>query len=131
RSADEMLEWLRIIWITPAMDGLFTGPASDRRRFLDRLVLTIDPVHARRALDYERAMKSRNRLLDEGSRDAAWFDALEDQMAATGVAIAAARCEMVRLLALKLSELNAAGPFPAAGIALAGMLEELVAHGPA
>ncbi|TIS93232.1 MAG: DNA replication and repair protein RecF, partial [Mesorhizobium sp.] len=41
--AEGMLEWLRVVWLTPAMDSLFTGPAADRRRFLDRLVLAIDP----------------------------------------------------------------------------------------
>src|SRR5690606_16079017 len=76
RVADDLLDWLRIIWITPAMDGLFPGSASDRRRFIDRLVLAIDPAHGRRAAEYERAMKSRNRLLEEGSRNAAWFEAI-------------------------------------------------------
>jgi recombinational DNA repair ATPase RecF len=66
RSADELLEWLRVIWLTPAMDALFTGPAGDRRRFLDRLVLAIDPGHGQRALDYEKAMRGRNRLLVRG-----------------------------------------------------------------
>ena len=93
RSAEEMLEWLRVIWLTPAMDALFTGPAADRRRFLDRLVLAIDPGHGQRALDYEKAMRGRNRLLAEDSRDRRWFDAIETQMAETGVAIAAARAE--------------------------------------
>ncbi len=65
-----MLEWLRVVWLTPAMDALFTGPAGDRRRFLDRLVLAIDPHHGQRALDYEKAMRGRNRLLVEDSRDA-------------------------------------------------------------
>ena len=78
------------------MDALFTGPAADRRRFLDRLVLAIDPQHGQRALDYEKAMRGRNRLLTEDSRDERWFDAIETQMAETGVAIAAARMEMVR-----------------------------------
>ena len=96
RSADDLLEWLRVVWLTPAMDALFTGPAGDRRRFLDRLVLAIDPGHGQRALDYEKAMRGRNRLLAEDSRDGAWFDAIETQMAETGVAIAAARAEMVR-----------------------------------
>ena len=98
-SADDLLEWLRVLWITPAMDALFTGPAGDRRRFLDRLVLAIDPGHGRRAQDYEKAMRGRNRLLSEGSRDRAWFDAIEMQMVESGTAIAAARAEMVRLLA--------------------------------
>ena len=84
---------------------LFTGPAADRRRFLDRLVLAIDPGHGQRALDYEKAMRGRNRLLTEGSRDGAWFEAIETQMAETGVAIAAARAELVRLLAAMIDRL--------------------------
>ena len=65
KTADEMLDLLRVVWLTPAMDGLFTGPGGDRRRFLDRMVLAVDPGHGRRATDYERAMRSRNRLLSE------------------------------------------------------------------
>ncbi|MDX8532676.1 DNA replication/repair protein RecF [Mesorhizobium sp. VK25A] len=131
RSAEDMLEWLRVVWLTPAMDGLFPGPAGDRRRFLDRLVLAIDPGHGQRALDYEKAMRGRNRLLTEGSRDGAWFDAIETQMAETGVAIAAARAELVRLLAAMIDRLPGSGPFPQADISLAGDLESEVAVAPA
>ncbi|MET3578353.1 DNA replication and repair protein RecF [Mesorhizobium robiniae] len=127
RSAEDMLEWLRVVWLTPAMDALFTGPAADRRRFLDRQVLAIDPGHGHRALDYEKAMRGRNRLLAEGSRDGAWFDAIEAQMAETGVAIAAARAELVRLLAAMIDRLPSAGPFPQADIGLSGALESEVA----
>ncbi|MGX8010277.1 DNA replication/repair protein RecF [Mesorhizobium sp. ORM8.1] len=131
RSIEEMLEWLRVVWLTPAMDGLFPGPAADRRRFLDRLVLAIDPGHGQRALDYEKAMRGRNRLLTEGSRDGAWFDAIEMQMAETGVAIAAARAELVRLLAAMIDKLPNSGPFPQADISLSGELESEVAVAPA
>ncbi len=131
RSAEDMLEWLRVVWLTPAMDGLFPGPAADRRRFLDRLVLAIDPGHGQRALDYEKAMRGRNRLLTEGSRDGAWFDAIETQMAETGVAIAAARAELVRLLAAMIDRLPGSGPFPQADISLSGELESEVAIAPA
>ena len=123
RSAEDMLEWLRVIWLTPAMDALFTGPAGDRRRFLDRLVLAIDAGHGQRALDYEKAMRGRNRLLAEGSRDDAWFEAIETQMAETGVAIAAARSEMGRLLSAMIEKLPGDGPFPQADIGLSGELE--------
>jgi DNA replication and repair protein RecF len=126
RSADDLLEWLRVVWLTPAMDSLFTGPTGDRRRFLDRLVLAIDAGHGQRALDYEKAMRGRNRLLAENSRDGAWFDAIETQMAETGVAIAAARVELVRLLAAMIERLPGDGPFPQADIALAGELESQV-----
>ena len=131
RSAEDMLEWLRVVWLTPAMDALFTGPAADRRRFLDRLVLAIDPGHGQRAIDYEKAMRGRNRLLTEGSRDDRWFDAIETQMAETGVAIAAARAEMVRLLAAMIDKLPDTGPFPQADIGLSGDLEAEIAAAPA
>lgn len=131
RSTEDMLEWLRVVWLTPAMDALFTGPAADRRRFLDRLVLAIDPGHGQRALDYEKAMRGRNRLLTEGSRNDRWFDAIETQMAETGVAIAAARAEMVRLLAAMIDKLPDTGPFPQADIGLSGELEAAVAAAPA
>ncbi|RUX28705.1 DNA replication/repair protein RecF [Mesorhizobium sp. M7A.F.Ca.US.011.01.1.1] len=131
RSAEDMLEWLRVVWLTPAMDALFTGPAADRRRFLDRLVLAIDPGHGQRAIDYEKAMRGRNRLLTEGSRDDRWFDAIETQMAETGVAIAAARAEMVRLLTAMIDRLPDTGPFPQADIGLSGDLEAEIATAPA
>ena len=131
KSADDLLEWLRVVWLTPAMDALFTGPAGDRRRFLDRLVLAVNPGHGQRALDYEKAMRGRNRLLTEGSRDRAWFEAIETEMAETGTAIAAARAELVRLLKGMIERLPDSGPFPQSDIALAGDLEAEVEALPA
>lgn len=131
KSAEDMLEWLRVLWLTPAMDALFTGPSGDRRRFLDRLVLAIDPQHGQRALDYEKAMRGRNRLLAEESRDDRWFEAIETQMAETGTAIAAARNEMVRLLSAMIEKLPNDGPFPKAGIAIVGTVEADSAGRPA
>ncbi len=131
RSADDMLEWLRVMWLTPSMDALFTGPAGDRRRFVDRMVLAIDAGHGQRALDYEKAMRGRNRLLAEGSRDAGWFEAIETQMAETGTAIAAARVELVRLLAAMIERLPHDGPFPQADIGLSGELEAEIGTMPA
>jgi DNA replication and repair protein RecF len=131
RGADALLDLLRVVWLTPAMDALFTGPAAERRRFLDRLTLAIHPAHGQRALAYEKAMRSRNRLFAEGSRDRAFFEAIETQMAETGTAIAAARVELVRLLEAMVGRLPSDGPFPQSGISLAGILEGEVAGRPA
>lgn len=117
KSVDDLLGHCRILWLTPAMDGLFTGPAGDRRRFLDRLVLSLDPSHGRRSADYERAMRSRNRLLSEDRRDAAWLGAIETEMAGLGLAIALARVETVERLKALLAARGDA-PFPAAGLEL-------------
>lgn len=98
-SANSLGEWLSVLWLTPAMDRLFTGPAGDRRRFLDRLVLALDPAHARAAARYEAAMRSRNKLLaDAGGADPAWLQALEAQMAENGAAIAASRALTIAAL---------------------------------
>lgn len=119
---------VRILWLTPAMDRLFLEGASERRRFLDRLVIGFDPAHGTRVNAYERALRERNRLLAEERMDDAWLSGLEDQMAAHGVAIAAARVEM---LARLRGALDAAGPFPRAGLALEGTLETALAEAPA
>jgi DNA replication and repair protein RecF len=119
-SANSLGEWLSVLWLTPAMDRLFTGPAGDRRRFVDRLVLALEPSHARHAARYEAAMRSRNKLLAEADgADPAWLDALEMQLAEHGSEIAAARARTVAAL----GERTAAAPddkFPGAALALEG-----------
>ena len=97
--ATRLAEWLAITWLTPAMDRLFADSAGARRRFLDRLVLAVEPGHARIAARYETALRERNRLLAEPAEpDPRWLDALEVQLAETGAAIAAARSALTRRL---------------------------------
>ncbi|CDZ26156.1 DNA replication/repair protein RecF [Neorhizobium galegae] len=122
KSTEELSDHLSVLWLTPAMDGLFTGASSDRRRFLDRLVLSLDPAHGRRASDFERAMRSRNRLLSEGRFDPSWLSAIEAQMAGLGIAMAAARQEMLGLLRT-LSANSGETPFPTPVLALEGFMD--------
>ena len=131
-SSRAFSDHVRVVWLTPAMDQLFSGPASERRRFLDRFVLAIDPGHGARVNAFERALRGRNRLLEEDRRNAAWLDAVEREAAELGVAITAARLECVsRLEALIAAERDDASPFPWARLALEGAIEALVASGPA
>lgn len=126
KSADALLEHTRIVWLTPAMDGLFTGPASDRRKFLDRLVLAVNPGHGRHVADFEKAMRQRNRLLSDEMPNGAWLDAIETQLAETGTAIVSARMELVSLLSgLIVRDSDPASPFPDAVLALEGTLDTL------
>lgn len=122
KSTEELSDHLSVLWLTPAMDGLFTGGSSDRRRFLDRLVLSLDPAHGRRASDFERAMRSRNRLLSEGRFDPSWLSAIEAQMAGLGIAMAAARQEMLGLLRT-LSANSGETPFPTPVLTLEGFMD--------
>jgi DNA replication and repair protein RecF len=124
-SATSLSEWLSILWLTPAMDRLFQEGASGRRRFLDRLVLALEPGHAVHAARYEAAMRARNKLLAEaGPHDEAWLTALEARMAEHGAALAAARERTVALLSERLIEVPK-GPFARAGLTLEGGGEDL------
>ncbi|MDH3262511.1 MAG: DNA replication/repair protein RecF [Paracoccaceae bacterium] len=107
---------LRMVWLTPAMDRLWTEGADGRRRFLDRIAMSFEPGHAEAVLDYERAMRERNRLLRDQVTDGRWYDALEAQMAAAGATIRANRAAAVaRLMA---AQDGAETAFPAAELGL-------------
>lgn len=126
-TSEELLDHLRITWLVPAMDGLFTGPATDRRRYLDRLVLAIDPAHGRRVTNFDKSMRARNKILADEMPDASWLDAVEIQMAEHGVAIASARVELISLLSTLIIRNNDPNsPFPDALVGLNGTLETLV-----
>ncbi len=121
-AVEDMAAWVRLLWLTPAMDGLFTGPAGDRRRFLDRLVMTLIPDHSRSVSGFERAMRQRNRLLeDDGDPD--WIRAVEVQMGELAAAIHFARADSLAHLQ-KLAADGVSGPFPAAGLSLSPLFED-------
>lgn len=117
-----LAELVSMVWLTPAMDRLFVEGASERRRFLDRLVMGFDPAHGTRAGAYDRALRERNRLLADEVFDDAWLSGLEGQMAEHGVAIAAARVETLARLRGAL-EAAQEGPFPRALVSIDGALE--------
>ena len=131
-SAAAFVDHLRVVWLVPAMDQLFNGAASERRRFLDRLVLAVDADHMTRVNALERALRSRNRLLEDPRADTHWLDAIEHETAELAVAVTALRAETVGRLATRLlARKDAASPFPPAEISLDGWMEKLVALHPA
>jgi DNA replication and repair protein RecF len=126
-SAAAFADHMRVVWLTPAMDPLFNGPASERRRFLDRLVLAVDAQHSSRVSALERSLRSRNRLLEEAHSDPHWLDAVEHETAEVAVAVAAARAETVNRLSAALAAARDSAPeFPHAEIALDGWMEKLL-----
>ena len=131
-SARLFAEHLRLIWLTPAMDRLFAGPAGDRRRFLDRLVLAVDAEHGTRAGALERALRNRNRLLEMESASSAWLDAAEREIAELAIAVAYARGETVTRLANLIAQTrNEQSPFPWASLSIVGDIDQMVRELPA
>jgi len=123
RSIEAMSDYLRVLWLTPAMDGLFSGPAGERRRFLDRLVTTLIPAHASSVGDYDKAMRQRNRLLEEGG-DPRWLGAIESQMAELGASIHLNRTDSLAHLQALIVESLEDGSFPAAQLSLTPLFED-------
>jgi DNA replication and repair protein RecF len=130
-SAAAFGDHLRMVWLTPAMDGLFVGGASERRRFFDRLVLAVDGEHSSRVSALERSLRSRNRLLEVRNFDDHWCDAIERETAELAVAVAAARSQTAVKLGLMLRARGEASAFPSATIALDGWMENALLGAPA
>jgi DNA replication and repair protein RecF len=122
-SASAFGDHIRMVWLTPTMDGLFMGAASERRRFFDRLVLAIDSEHSSRVSALERSLRSRNRLLEVRNYDDHWCDAIERETAELAVAVAATRGQTAAKLTEMLNARAQSSAFPSAQIALDGWME--------
>jgi DNA replication and repair protein RecF len=129
-SAAAFADHLRVVWLTPALDTLFSGAPSERRRFLDRLALAVDAEHGSRVNALERSLRSRNRLLEDARPDAHWLDAVEHETAELAVAVASQRVETMRRLETVLASRKGSA-FPPAEIALDGWMEQLIPNHPA
>src|SRR6202789_2453143 len=130
-SATAFGDHLRMVWLTPAMDGLFLGPASERRRFFDRLFVAIDSEHSARVSALDRSLRSRNRLLEVRNYDDHWCDAIERETAELAVAVAAMRGQTVAKLAAMLRARGETSSFPSAQIMLDGWMENALLSEPA
>jgi len=116
RNQAEIAEKISAVWLTPQMDRLFTDPASGRRKFLDRLVIALEPGHAREIAAFEAASAQRNRLLLE-TPDPLWLAGLEEEMARHAVAATATRMALISQLNAALAA-GIADPFPLVDLSL-------------
>ncbi|OPF95700.1 DNA replication/repair protein RecF [Rhodopseudomonas palustris] len=131
-SAAAFGDHLRMVWLTPSMDGLFMGAASERRRFFDRLVLAIDSGHSARVSALDRSLRSRNRLLEDvRNADSHWLDAIERETAELAIAVAAQRGQTALKLAAMLDARGATSAFPSAKLMLDGWMENALTSEPA
>jgi len=130
KSQAALGQYLSCVWLTPQMDRLFLDSSRERRKFLDRLVFAFDPGHSGRVTRYENALSQRSKLLRDGVTDMAWISGLEQQMAETGIAIAAARLDFVERLQ-SACETADHTYFPLARFSVRGTVEELLTSTPA
>lgn len=123
RVQEQLLEMLAVQWLVPAMDTLFRGSAGDRRRFLDRCVFAFQPDHARQLRRFETALRERTAVLRSPRRDPLWLTTLERQMAASAVAVCAARAEVAARLSAAAETTPEETAFPVPALSVDGVLE--------
>ena len=126
-SGPELARRISMLWLTPAQDRLFTGPASDRRKFIDRFALAFSPEHGSNAIRFEKARTERNRLLSEGINDRAWYEAIEADLSKYGALVGQARIATITNLQTEITARDTA--FPKFLIGLDGTLENQFAAG--
>lgn len=133
KSQVALSDYISCLWLTPQMDRLFLEGAGGRRRFLDRLIFTFDAGHSGRVTRYENAMRQRSKLLQDETPDIKWLEALEAQMAETGIAISAARVDFTTRLQGFCDQGDKAEEsfFPKARLMVKGTIEELLENTPA
>ena len=131
KSSGALAVKLRVVWLTPQLDRLFSGPAAERRRYFDRMVQLFDTDHGTRVNSFEKLMRERNALLQQAGFDRAWATSLEAQMAEAAIAIAAARLQALSNLGRFLTSKKLPGAFPWSNLSITGEIEQLVTSLPA
>lgn len=126
-TGPELARRLSMLWLTPAQDRLFTGPASDRRKFIDRFALAFAPDHGSNAIRFEKARTERNRLLSDGITDRVWYEAIEIDLSKFGALVAQARTTTIRNLQIEIAARDTV--FPQSLIGLSGTLEDKFQNG--
>ena len=86
----DLAKKLRIVWLTPKEDRIFMEAAADRRAFFDRLAASFEPAHIGRIARLNKLMSERAGAIKSGA-DSNWLDAIDKQIAATSVSVAAGR----------------------------------------
>lgn len=94
RSTRELLGHLRAILFTPEDLSLIKGDPSERRDFLDTLLISRTPRYAGVIADYEKALKQRNSLLKNRphERDLVPWD---EHISRYGAEVIAARLQLI------------------------------------
>ncbi|MES2906913.1 MAG: DNA replication/repair protein RecF [Pseudomonadota bacterium] len=127
KKSSDLSDYVSALWLTPENDGLFRGTAGERRRFLDRMTMALDPAHNTRVNTLEKLLRSRNRLLADPDHDASWLDAIERELSEAAIAVSAARMAQIDSLMQSIDEHHdTSSPFPFAIINLEGEIEDLL-----
>jgi len=99
-AAKDFYGRVRAILFTPEDLGMLRGSPSGRRQFLDRVIFAQDRAHIGDIQDYEKTVRSRNKILKSeggagGAQQAALLDSYDEGISALGARIWCRRAAVV------------------------------------
>ena len=128
-------EILNISWITPQLCILILSSMSEKRRFIDRLTMSIDSLHLNRVYKYNKLFRQRNKILMQPNSDKTWLDTIETQISELSISIIARRLDLLEelenLYNFELKNNHLTEHFPSVGIIINGDIEKLLQEKPA
>jgi DNA replication and repair protein RecF len=93
-----------VVVFSPEDLQLASGPATERRRELDRAVFAVYRPYYREASDFERALRSRNSVLRRGESRGELLDSYDETLAELGARIVVRRRGVVKALERDFSQ---------------------------
>ncbi|MFT6106269.1 MAG: DNA replication and repair protein RecF [Rickettsiales bacterium] len=123
-NSKEQKKFPTIIWLTPQMDNLFCSSKTLRRKFLDKIVADIDPLHNSRINSYNHSVRERISLLQRFGNRENWLNIIERKIAELTTAIAIARNEAISYLNQTI--LQGSDNFTKSKIRIVGEAEQIV-----
>lgn len=94
----DILNLLKIVWLTPQMENLFLESPSTRRKFLDRMTYNFFSNHAEYLLKYEYFTQSRSKILSDIEWDNKWLEQIEMNIAELSIKIIDNRFECIEII---------------------------------
>lgn len=123
----ELLDYLTVLWFLPTQSHLFLAGMSERRKYLDRIVYSLDAQHATRVHAYEHYVRERKKIIEQPSYDAGWLEVIEEKIAQYAIEIAVIRAKVATQLTAACAHIHPL--FPHFSLQLVGELEDLLHQG--
>ncbi len=93
----DLSQWCDVLWFTSQMQYDLSG-SGFRRKFFDRLVFYLFPKHATIVNVYEKLIKERMAVLENGGNNHTWLVAIERQIATAAADIAQNRMQTCSII---------------------------------
>ena len=125
-TSNELLNYLRIIWVTPVMEKVMLQSYSEKRKFFDRIIFNINQIHLKNCRKLEKFLKERLKLLEQYNSNEEWISIIENKISDVSFDILDERKKNVKLLNDYLSKITE--PFTSCNVKLSHKLEKDFFH---